>query len=83
MNRNIYSSGAKGAFGGRGMADQRRSVPTFSSRQVQGGAVGPMALAIAYVPSQKFQNLYSPSDALGAGTLFAELNMPYCTGGRR
>lgn len=68
-------------FGGRGMADQRRSVPTFSSRQAQSGAIGPTVLAMAYVPSQSFKNIYSPSDALGAGTLFAELNMPYCAGG--
>lgn len=62
---------------------QRRSTPAFSSRQMQNGATGGMTLAMAYVPSQSFKNLYSPSDALYAGTLFAELNMPYCTGGRK
>lgn len=69
-------------FGGRDMS-ARRAAPAFSGRQMQNGAGGGMALAMAYVPEQSFKNLYSPPDALYAGTLFAELNMPYCTGGRR
>lgn len=80
MNRNIYNSGAKSMFGGRDMS-ARRAAPAFSHGQTQNG--GGMTLAMAYVPEQSFKNLYSPSDALYAGTLFAELNMPYCTGGRR
>lgn len=83
MNRNIYNSGAKSMFGQRtGVADARRTSPAFSRSMSSEGAGG-MTLAMAYVPSQSFRNLYSPSDALGAGTLFAELSMPYCTGGRR
>ncbi|MBR0235102.1 MAG: spore coat associated protein CotJA [Clostridia bacterium] len=49
-------------------------------RQVNDGG---QVLAMAYVPSQRFENLYSPADALWTGTLFGDLNKPYCTGGRR
>ncbi len=40
---------------------------------------GKQILAIAYVPVQKadFANLYALSDALSAGTVFPELNLPY------
>lgn len=82
MNRNIYSSGARGAFGQRDADRSRRAAPAFS-RAISYENGGQMMLAMAYVPNQSFKNLYSPSDGLGAGTLFAELNMPYCTGGRR
>ena len=40
-----------------------------------------MVLAMAYVKSQPFVNLYNPCDAWKNGTLFADLNLPY-TGGR-
>ena len=40
-----------------------------------------MVLAMAYVKSQPFVNLYSPCDAWKNGTLFGDLNLPY-TGGR-
>ena len=43
----------------------------------------PISLAMAYVKDQPFTELYSPSDALKAGTLFHALNKPYCFGGRR
>lgn len=39
-------------------------------------------LAMAYVPSQKFEALYPADRALQRGTLFAALDLPYCTGGR-
>ena len=41
------------------------------------------ALAMAYVPSQKFENLYPAAEALRHGTLFADLDLPYCAGGGR
>lgn len=34
-------------------------------------------LAMAYVPIQKFRNLYDPAKALEQGTLFKELDLPY------
>ncbi|MBO4354282.1 MAG: spore coat associated protein CotJA [Clostridia bacterium] len=48
-----------------------------------GDGVDGMPLAMAYVPKQSFVNLYSPSDALANGTLFGDLNLPYCAGGKR
>ena len=36
------------------------------------------ALAMAYVPMQRLTELYEPLTALCAGTLFAELDKPFC-----
>jgi len=36
-----------------------------------------MQLARAYVPFQRMNQVYSPSEALRKGTLFPELYMPY------
>ena len=38
--------------------------------------VDSLPLAYAYVPWQRWQMLYTPSDALKSGTLFEELNKP-------
>ena len=35
------------------------------------------ALAMAYVPWQKWQNIYEPCRALKNGTIFEELNKPF------
>lgn len=35
-------------------------------------------LTMAYVPMQKFGALYNNEDALCAGTLFADLDKPFC-----
>ncbi|MBQ4049153.1 MAG: spore coat associated protein CotJA [Clostridia bacterium] len=36
-----------------------------------------MRLAQAYVPPQRFEALFSPQQALCAGTIFEQLEMPY------
>ncbi len=36
-----------------------------------------LALAMAYVPSQKFENLYAPTEGWHRGTLWADLDKPY------
>ena len=36
------------------------------------------ALAMAYVPMQRLTDLYEPLTALCAGTLFAQLDKPFC-----
>lgn len=36
-----------------------------------------LVLAIATVPMQQWRLTYSPEKALGAGTMFAELNLPF------
>ena len=35
-------------------------------------------LAIATVPVQRFERLYPVCEALGRGTLFAALDLPFC-----
>ncbi len=35
------------------------------------------SLAMAYVPYQKWQKLYSPDVAINRGTLFSELDKPF------
>ena len=42
-----------------------------------------IVLAMAYVPSQPFSNLYSPEKGLRRGTVFADLDKPYEGGCRR
>ncbi|MBQ8350524.1 MAG: spore coat associated protein CotJA [Clostridia bacterium] len=36
-----------------------------------------MPLAMAYVSSQRFENLYAPTDGWHHGTIFADLDKPY------
>ena len=36
-----------------------------------------MPIAMAYVPMQRFQDLYNPETALCTGTLFKELDKPF------
>lgn len=40
-------------------------------------------IAMAYVPWQKMNQLYEPAQALRAGTLFPELEKPFCGSMRR
>jgi len=40
-----------------------------------------LSIAMAYVPWQKWQNIYKPENALCAGTIFQELDLPFT--GRR
>ena len=46
-------------------------------------ALGGWPLAMVYAPDQVWQNLYDDEEALGAGTLFRELNLPFCPGCRK
>ena len=41
-----------------------------------------VSLAMAYVPYQRFEKLYSEEKALARGTLFEELDLPFY-GGKR
>ena len=40
-------------------------------------------LAMVYAPDQVWRNLYDDEEALSAGTLFRELNLPFCPGCRK
>lgn len=41
-------------------------------------ALGHFPLAMAYVPWQRFGQTYDLCKALSAGTIFPELNKPFC-----
>ena len=43
----------------------------------------PVSLAMAYIPTQEFRDVYTPCQALENGTIFSELVMPFCSGGCR
>lgn len=48
----------------------RRNIDSNNSQEMQ-------SLAMAYVPDQKWQKLYSPEVAFNRATLFAELDKPF------
>lgn len=37
-----------------------------------------LPIAMVYMPVQVWRELYAPGDALAAGTIFAELDLPFC-----
>ncbi|MDD5916673.1 MAG: spore coat associated protein CotJA [Clostridiales bacterium] len=41
-----------------------------------------VSLAMLYVPAQRWENLFTPEEALDKGTLFRALDLPFL-GGRR
>lgn len=36
-----------------------------------------LSLAMAFVPSQRWQNIYEPTAALARGTIFADIDKPF------
>lgn len=42
-----------------------------------------LPLAMAYVPMQKWRNIYSTAEAMKAGTIFQELDLPFLGAGSR
>ena len=47
------------------------------------GALAGYPLAMAYTPDQIWQELYEDDEALAQGTLFRELDFPFCPGCRK
>lgn len=47
----------------------------YEERALKMKVTGP--LAMAYVPMQKFTNLYNAADGLRAGTIFKDLDLPF------
>jgi hypothetical protein len=43
----------------------------------------PIAYAMSYVKKQKMNSLYPLFEGWRNGTIFPELNLPYCAGGNR
>lgn len=37
-----------------------------------------LPLAMSYVPWQQWQNIYEPSKGLWVGTIFQDLDLPFC-----
>lgn len=46
-------------------------------------AVDVCRVGMAYVPMQRWRDIYEPEKALSRGTIFAELDMPFLGGGGR
>ena len=46
-------------------------------------AVDVCRVGMAYVPMQRWRDIYEPIKALSRGTIFAELDMPFLGGGGR
>ena len=59
---------------GRQMANR---TSMSGSCPVKADPLSGMALAMAYVPWQYFQDVYEPDKALQYGTIFPELNKPF------
>lgn len=53
----------------------------YDARAVKIKVSGP--LAMAYVPMQKFVNLYTAADGFAVGTIFKDLNLPFKGGSWR
>lgn len=49
----------------------------------QGTNLNSLPLSMAYVPWQRWQNLYKPEEGLSNGTIFQEVNLPFTGGGCR
>lgn len=43
----------------------------------------PISLGISYIKKQTFGNLYPSCEGWRIGTIFADLDKPYCAGGMR
>lgn len=64
---------------GRGSSDQ------YMYECEHNDALDGFALAMGYVPFQKWENIYEPDKALQRGTIFMDLDKPFlgCRGGKR
>ncbi len=78
MERNRYPR--RGAYGcGHNMSNNMPMSPDdacLCSNQ-------PISLATSYVKKQPFGELYSPCEGWRRGTIFPDLDKPFCAGGNR
>ena len=68
---------ACGAEDMRCRSAMRERAMSAAEAKAEHGADCDMALAMAYVRSQPFENIYSAEDGFGRGTIFADLDKPY------
>lgn len=54
------------------------SAPVVSGDSCPYQGVDRLPLAMAYVPWQKWQNLYEPCKGIQVGTIFGDLDYPFC-----
>lgn len=55
----------------------RQTAERISERIIRRDALENMPLAMAYVPWQKWQNIYDAEKGFCNGTIFQELNLPF------
>ena len=55
---------------------------TQDANKTAGGCLDNVSLAMVYSPVQRFEDLYSPEEALCKGTLFKQLYLPFHAGFR-
>lgn len=67
-NRMRMNSGSYASYGCNGRECSQNTDRTLAEN---------MALAMAYVPWQEWKQVYEPCQALEAGTIFPELNLPF------
>ena len=83
----VISEGSSGFFGigSKPAVIKVRKVEPVSEEEmkeiVETVKLDSLSLAMAYVPWQKWQNIYKPENALCAGTIFQELDLAFL--GRR
>ena len=67
-------------FGGDRMCEQKEKHEKCGCPQNKWGstAVDELPLAMVYGPMQKFTGACDPEEGLNAGTIFRELNKPFC-----
>ncbi|MBQ7125350.1 MAG: spore coat associated protein CotJA [Clostridia bacterium] len=86
MNRNDRYSRRAGCVAGRqNLEAQKVNLQREAENLIPDNCLcanQPISLAISYVKSQPFGEVYSASEALRRGTLFPDLDKPYCIGGR-
>lgn len=55
-----------------------RQSPTCAVERTEKDGLEDMPLAMAYVPWQRWQNIYDAEKGFCNGTIFQELNLPFC-----
>ena len=58
-------------------ASTKSATPAENTRGFQDIPQNLMSLAMAFVPSQSWQNIYEQNVALARGTIFADLDKPF------
>ena len=63
--------------------DNTTAAPEEARPEPMRSCIDEMPLAMAYVPRQKWQNIYENSKAVMRGTIFSDLALPFKGAGKR